>query len=173
MAKKKKVTKKVSKNKFTKAISTLLVLIIMAIALVCYFYPPFYEFIKGLFEEEKAPEFRVEGDTTYIESGEMPDLKVHFVDVGQADCILMELPDGKNVIIDSGVHEYDDLKNYIEDNTSIDSFDYAIATHADSDHIGNFDKILEDYEVKKIYRPYVLYNGELYDFSADFNKRFV
>lgn len=166
MAKKKKITKK----KFKRAISTIIVLIVIAVVLACYLYPPFYEFLLGLFDKDKDPEFRVEGDTTYITSGEMPDLKVHFVDVGQADCILIELPDGKNVIIDSGVHEYEDLKGYIEDNTSIDSFDYAIATHADSDHIGNFDKILQDYEVKKIYRPYVLYSGELYEFSTDFNK---
>ena len=166
MAKKKKVSKK----KFKRIISTVIVLIIIAIALACYLYPPFYEFLLGLFDKEKEPEYRVEGDTTYITSGEMPDLKVHFVDVGQADCILIELPDGKNVIIDSGVNEYDDLKDYIEDNTSIDSFDYAIATHADSDHIGNFDKVLQDYEVKKIYRPYVLYTGELYNFSSSFNK---
>ena len=165
MAKKKKVSKK----KFKRIISTVIVLIIIAIALACYLYPPFYEFLLGLFDKEKEPEFRHEGGITYV-TGEMPDLKIHFVDVGQGDCILIELPDGKNVIIDSGENKYDDLKDYIDDKTSIKSFDYAIATHADSDHIGNFDKVLEDYEVKMIYRPYVYYSGTTGNFSSEFNQ---
>ncbi len=159
-----------SHKKLKRAISTIVVFIIIAIVLICYLYPPFYELLLSLFEKDKAPEYRVEGDTTFIESGEMPDLKVHFVDVGQGDCIIFELPDGKNVLIDSGVHDYDDLHEYIEENTNISVFDYAIATHADSDHIGNFDKILNDYEIKKIYRPYVLYSGDDYEFSTEFNQ---
>ncbi len=168
MRKSKTKTKRINKLKAT--ISTVIAVIVVVFVIACYFYPPLYELVLGIFKPKPDVEFRVDGDTTYIESGVMPDLKVHFVDVGQADCIIIELPDGKNVIIDAGVHNYSDLSNYINENTSISTFDYAIATHADSDHIGNFDKVLEEFEVKKIFRPHVLYAGTKYSFSADFNK---
>ncbi len=149
-----------------------LVLIIVFVA-ICYFYSPFLDIIKGFFNGNDGN--KVEGEITYVNI--LKDLKVHFVDVGQGDCILIELPDGKNVIIDSGKgssagkpESYQNLKDYIENNTSIDTFDYAIATHADSDHIGNFDDILKDYDVKFMYRPYVYYSGTTYQFSNDFNK---
>lgn len=172
-AKKSTAVKKVKRkiNNVKSIIATVLAILLILFVLACYFYPPLYEAIKKLFiKDDVITEFRVEGDTTYIVSGDMPDLKIHFVDVGQGDCILIELPDGKNVIIDSGENNYSDLKSYIDENTSIKSFDYAIATHADSDHIKNFDEILRDFEVKKIYRPHVLYTGNKYNFSSDFNK---
>ena len=160
---------------FKKTISTILILLLILFVVICYFYPPLYEFVLKLFSRKEEPDFRVEGDITYIESGVMPDLKVHFVDVGQGDAIIIELPDGKNVIIDAGIQygkdntEYN-LSSYIKTKTSVDKFDYAIATHADSDHIGNFDNILEEFEVKKIFRPHVLYTGSHFTFSSDFNK---
>ena len=173
MAKRK--TKNKSMKKLKKAVTTVLIILIILFVVACYFYPPLYGFVLKLFSREDEPEYRVEGDITYIESGVMPDLKVHFVDVGQGDAIIIELPDGKNVIIDAGIQygkdntEYN-LSPYIKTKTSVDSFDYAIATHADSDHIGNFDKILEEFEVKKIFRPHVLYTGAHFTFSPDFNK---
>ena len=173
MAKRK--TKNKSMKKLKKTVTTVLIILIILFVVACYFYPPLYGFVLKLFSREDEPEYRVEGDITYIESGVMPDLKVHFVDVGQGDAIIIELPDGKNVIIDAGIQygkdntEYN-LSSYLKTKTSVDSFDYAIATHADSDHIGNFDKILEEFEVKKIFRPHVLYTGAHFTFSPDFNK---
>ena len=141
--------KRVNKTKkLKKAVSATLVIIILLVALVCYFYPPFYNFILSFFKDDE-PEFRVEGDTTIVT--ELRDLKVHFVDVGQGDCIIIELPDGKNVLIDSGEKNYKQLDYYIKNKTSVKVFDYVIATHADYDHIGNFDDIFKNYEVKYVY----------------------
>ena len=136
--------KRVNKTKkLKKAVSATLVIIILLVALVCYFYPPFYNFILSFFKDDE-PEFRVEGDTTIVT--ELRDLKVHFVDVGQGDCIIIELPDGKNVLIDSGEKNYKQLDYYIKNKTSVKVFDYVIATHADYDHIGNFDDIFKNYK---------------------------
>lgn len=167
-----KVKRKIKKklNNVKSIIATIAVILVIIFVLACYFYPPLYAFVLGLFNQDDQTEFKVEGDTTYITSGIMPDLKVHFVDVGQGDCIIIELPDGKNVIIDAGEKHYDDLDAYIKQNTNVKSFDYLIATHADSDHIGNIDLVLRDYEVKNIYRPYVKYTGDKYNFSDDFNQ---
>ncbi len=154
-------------------ITTVVFILIVIFVALCYFYPPFLAKIRGLFSGDDGN--TVVGEITYV--NELEDLRIHFVDVGQGDAILIELPDGKNVIIDSGKggssdknESYQNLKNYISENTDIIKFDYAIATHADSDHIGNFDDILRDFEVKYFYRPYVYYSGTTYEFSNEFNK---
>lgn len=165
MAKKK--SKKKFKNKIKKIIATIAVIIIIGVVLLCYFYPPAYEFLLKLLKGEPEPEYRVDGDTTYVE--QLDDLKIHFVDVGQGDCIIIELPDYKNVLIDAGQANHDDLYNYI-DELEIKTFDYVILTHGDSDHVGNMDKIIQKYDVKHVFRPHVRYTGDKYSFSDEFNK---
>ena len=84
----------------------------------------------------------------------LEDLKINFLDVGQGDCIIVELPDGKNMIIDSG--QFTDAKNAIEEFTTqnnIKIFDYLLLTHQDRDHVDNMDWILENYQVNYIFRP--------------------
>lgn len=88
------------------------------------------------------------------------DLAVHFVDVGQGDCIIIQLPDGKNMIIDAGGDNdnvtKEDCEDRIIDNIDelgIKVFDYMMLTHSDSDHVDYLDSVLEKYVVNNIYRP--------------------
>ena len=86
------------------------------------------------------------------------ELEVHYVNVGQADCILILLPDGRNMIIDGGENNKATeahLKEYI-DNLGIDTFDYLMLTHCDSDHVGSLDFILDNYQVKNMFVPDLL-----------------
>ena len=108
--------------------------------------------------------------TTTVTS--LKDLEVAFIDVGQGDCIIIELPDGKNMIIDSG--EYSAAKNAITAYTtanSITKFDYLLLTHQDSDHAGNMSWVIDNYEISYIFRPnneatHSTYDSQLPD---DFN----
>lgn len=60
------------------------------------------------------------------QSGE---LSVHFIDVGQGDCTLVMMPDGKNMLIDAGNKENsDDITDYLSAN-GVKKIDYAVATH--------------------------------------------
>lgn len=82
------------------------------------------------------------------------DLKVTFLNVGQADCMVIQLPDGKNMIIDSG--DFSSDEEVISDFTTannITKFDYLLLTHQDRDHVGNMKWVLETYDVKYIFRP--------------------
>ncbi|MDE7107797.1 MAG: MBL fold metallo-hydrolase, partial [Clostridiales bacterium] len=101
----------------------------------------------------------------YTSADGSAELKVHFVDVGQGDCILIQLPDGKNMIIDAGsgtsssgpTTVINSVKNYIK-NTLGDGFkyfDYAILTHPDSDHCNVLDDVLNTYPSRVCYRPNV------------------
>ncbi len=102
------------------------------------------------------------------------DLKIHYVFVGQGDCILIDLPDGKNVIIDSGSETYNSetsqkvisyIDTYLLDDGEI--IDYMILTHPDSDHLFYLPDILDTYEVANIYRPYTFFVSD----GKDSNQR--
>jgi len=76
------------------------------------------------------------------------ELKVHFIDVGQGDSILIDLSDIE-VLIDGGektpgVVNY--IKNYIDGPLEV-----MVATHTDADHIGGLIDVLAKYQVKDIW----------------------
>ena len=80
---------------------------------------------------------------------------VHYLDVGNGDCIFIKLGDGKTVLIDSA--EPDDKKaNYISNflkSYGVEKIHYFIITHPDSDHIGNAPKLISEFTVEKLYLP--------------------
>ena len=91
-------------------------------------------------------------------------LNVHFLDVGQADSCIIELPDGKNMLIDAGENKKESkqaILNFVEENIkgtdgkTIKYFDYVILTHPDSDHCGGMADVLKKYPAKVFYRPNV------------------
>lgn len=89
--------------------------------------------------------------------------KVHFVDVGHGDAIIVESL-GAVVMIDSGARS-DKLRNYISHAfTSGIKIDYFILTHTDADHIGGAYNILKYNNVKTLYVPQVT------NFSFEFEK---
>lgn len=80
--------------------------------------------------------------------------EVDYLDVGQGNSAFIKLPDGKFAIIDGGdiVYGYKIIE-YLHSN-NVDKIDYMIATHADADHIGGLLSVLDEFDVKNIYRPF-------------------
>lgn len=77
-------------------------------------------------------------------------LKIHYIDVGQADSELIQIGD-KNILIDAGNNDnmvYDYLKTL-----GITKLDYVIATHPHADHIGNMATIVKNFQVDNFYAP--------------------
>lgn len=82
------------------------------------------------------------------------ELKVHFIDVGQADCILIQQGD-ENMIIDGGNNaDENTIKAYLN-NLGITKFKYIVGTHPHEDHIGSLDYIVKSYDSEAIYFPKV------------------
>lgn len=82
------------------------------------------------------------------------DLTVHYLDVGQGDSTLILLPDETVMLIDAGTSsEGKNVVSYIKD-LGISTIDYFIVTHSDSDHCGGAFRILDEFVVKNIYRPF-------------------
>ena len=79
-------------------------------------------------------------------------LDVYFLDVGQADSILLS-NNGHYMLIDAGNNEDGPkLVNYFK-SLGITKFDYVIATHAHEDHIGGIDDIIKNFDIGTFYMP--------------------
>ncbi|MBQ7642788.1 MAG: MBL fold metallo-hydrolase, partial [Clostridia bacterium] len=100
------------------------------------------------------------------------DLKVTFIDVGQGDSILINFPDGKNMLIDTGTSGNKKmLDSYLTVGGEKLKLDYVVATHSDADHIGCMDYIYENYEVGYSYRPYIFCtHADASAYPSEFNK---
>lgn len=74
-------------------------------------------------------------------------LKVIFLDVGQGDAIYIEVPNGKQMLIDGGGGN-NILPNLIKIMPPFDrSIDVVVVTNPDLDHIGGLVEVMDNYEV--------------------------
>jgi competence protein ComEC len=79
-------------------------------------------------------------------------LTVHYIDVGQADAILVACG-GEYMLIDAGEDDgYDRVIHYLTD-LGIDEIDLVVATHAHSDHIGEMGDVLNAIPAVEVWYP--------------------
>lgn len=79
-------------------------------------------------------------------------LHVYYIDVGQADSILI-MNKKQSILIDAGNNEDGDMVvNFIKDK-GITKLDYVIGTHPHEDHIGGMDDVINNIDIDKIYLP--------------------
>lgn len=75
-------------------------------------------------------------------------LRVHFIDVGQGDSILIDF--GKNELLIDGGEKSSQVGDYI--NPYVEGpLEVMIATHPHTDHIGGLVEVLKDFKVKEIW----------------------
>ena len=156
------------KSKKSKKYYYIFIAIVLIVVLTVTFLD--YKFRFGIVNwEQILPDHSSTKDShDSVQVDKIGDLKITFIDVGQGDAILINFPDGKNMLVDAGESSAkDELDEYLTVNGKKLVLDYVVATHTDSDHIGAMDYIYENYEVKYSYRPYVKYSGD-YTFGAGF-----
>ena len=94
------------------------------------------------------------------------EIKIHYIDVGQGDAILVQV-NNKNLLIDSGPRsEKKKLTDYL-DSIYIPQLDYVIATHPHEDHIGNMSYIITNYKILNFYSPKVESNTTAFESMAE------
>lgn len=94
-------------------------------------------------------------------------MRVHFIDVGQADSAFIELSNGQTMLIDAGEsHNATTIINYIQDR-EYSSIDYVIATHPHDDHIGGMPDVLSSFTIGKMYMPKQVHTTNTFDNLLD------
>lgn len=82
------------------------------------------------------------------------EVRIHFLDVGQGDCAIVEFSDGSALVVDAGDGSWENnnhILRYLK-NLRISTLFLAI-THADSDHCGGAAAFLEDWRAQTVYLP--------------------
>ncbi|HHU63743.1 MAG TPA: MBL fold metallo-hydrolase [Clostridiales bacterium] len=87
-------------------------------------------------------------------------LKVHFIDVGQGDCIFIQTPT-QNILIDGG-ERGNAVVDYLKAE-GVNELDMVIATHPHSDHIGGLINVIESIEVKEVVDPAVVHTSKTFE----------
>ncbi len=96
--------------------------------------------------------------SSYFVSGSRAEsgvMRVSFLDVGYGDCTIIELPDGKNMLMDAGdgsrAHTAKILKTLNE--RKIKKIDFLLCTSVNAEHCGGLFEILKYKKVDKVYLP--------------------
>jgi len=80
-------------------------------------------------------------------------MRVHFIDVGQADSTFIELGNGQTMLIDAGrSSDASTIINYIR-KLQYSDIDFVVATHPHDDHIGGMADVLDSFDIGKMYMP--------------------
>ncbi len=81
------------------------------------------------------------------------EMKVHYIDVGQADATLIEYSyegDDFRILIDTGNWDANNVVNYLESH-EISHLDILIGTHPHADHIGQIDQVIANLDVEEVW----------------------
>ncbi len=79
-------------------------------------------------------------------------LKIHFLDVGQGACALIE-SDGHYMLIDGGGRDSSSFTVSYLEQLKIGKFDYLVATHFDEDHIAGLVGVFHKFKVGTVLEP--------------------
>lgn len=121
-------------------------------SIIVFVFVILYTFLSGDLEETTIETNKEEKNQGKIEKVLNETLEVHFLDVGQADSILI-LTEDKAGLIDAGnSSDGDDVVNYIK-NLGITTLDFVVGTHPHEDHIGGIDEVINSFNVGKYYMP--------------------
>ena len=105
-----------------------------------------------IYEPESQPQTVIDGES----------LTVHFIDVGQADCALLECG-GEYMLIDGGnVEDGQLVVTYLQEQ-GVEQLNMVVCTHAHEDHVGGLPSVLAVYPTHTVLSPTKTYSSKVFD----------
>ena len=89
-------------------------------------------------------------------------LTVQYIDVGQADCALLEC-DGEFMLIDGGNRDDSQLLVSFLEQQGVKELAAVVCSHAHEDHVGGLPAVLAVYPTKAVYAPTKTYSSSIFD----------
>ncbi len=97
-------------------------------------------------------------------------LRVHFLDVGQADCILVESR-GEYLLIDGGnVGDGQLVVSYLLEQ-GVQDLEAVVCTHAHEDHVGGLSSVLAVFPTEQVLAPTATYSSGCFDDFARYTNQ--
>lgn len=96
-----------------------------------------------------------------VKAPQVSELKVHFIDVGQGDSILIQ-SGNHDMLVDAGENDKADTVVTYLHSQGIDKLDYVIGTHPHSDHIGGLDDVINNFTIDTLIMPAVEHTTKTY-----------
>lgn len=90
------------------------------------------------------------------------ELTIHYIDVGQADCALIQCG-GEYALIDGGNREDGSLVVSYLEQQGVQELAAVICTHAHEDHVGGLPAVLAVYPTAAVYAPTSTYSSNIFD----------
>ncbi len=89
-------------------------------------------------------------------------LTVHFIDAGQGDAILIQTPQGENLLIDAGSNDSEPVVLDYLRSSGVKELAAVVGTHPHEDHIGSMDAVINKFKVNQVYLPRITGNTMTY-----------
>ena len=117
--------------------------------------------LAGILFPEVAPETPVATTPSVQTPVSGNGMTIHFIDVGQADCALLEC-DGEFMIIDGGnVDDGQMVVSYLQQ-MGVETLEAVVCTHAHEDHVGGLPAVLSVFDAETVYSPVTEYTTKVF-----------
>lgn len=149
---KKKAT---NRRGFIKIVAVLVILVVVAFGVNFALGNPLGGHVQTFLEN-----FQIQEPARVAAEGE---IRVHFIDVGQGDAILLQSDDNA-VLIDGGINRRaitDSLVAYLRD-VGVTRLCYVVSTHPHADHVGGLPTILREFEVDHVLMPDLMHTTNIF-----------
>lgn len=142
-----------SRRKKKKNYSSKIITLILII--VAFLYGSFFDQVNesfGLMYDTATESLNNKEEETKPVTNLSSNLKIYYLDVGQADSILIQNND-ESMLIDAGNNNDGPLLVKYFQELGIKEFKYIVGTHPHEDHIGGLDDVIENFNIGTIYIP--------------------
>lgn len=148
------------KNKRIKIIGSVIATLLIALSILLGNNVHTYE--NKILEQKEV----IAEDTKKDKLLENENLKVYFLDVGQADSIYIECQ-GSNLLIDAGTNKTGERVVEFLKQKEVKKIDYLVGTHPHEDHIGGLDLVIKQFDIGTMYMPKIQTNTKTFEDVLD------